>query len=59
MTKKDYVKIASVIEKSVDCYQIDNEEHRVLSDLAQDLAVVFASDNDKFDQDRFLKACGL
>lgn len=58
MTKKDYVKIAGVIkeyrhQKRIEGYNWD------LSDLAQDLAVVFASDNPRFDQDRFLEACGL
>ena len=56
MTKKDYIKIAEVIRESRG-YGLDADE--VLSNLASDLAVVFQSDNDKFDQDRFLEACGL
>ena len=64
MTKKDYVKIAAVIKKSLEHYRpyyqhAGVEIPEALSNLAQDLAVVFASDNDKFDQDRFLEACGL
>lgn len=64
MTKKDYIKIADVIKKhrGTEPYLTDNE-NRLISlateDIAQDLAVVFASDNDKFDQDKFLEACGL
>ena len=68
MTKKDYVKIAAVIKYHInrdssliaglDSFD-DQIRYEELSDLAQDLAVVFLEDNPRFDQDRFLEACGL
>ena len=61
MTKKDYVKIAGVFIDSHQKLVATGKSYAldVLSDLAQDLAVVFASDNPQFNQDRFLEACGL
>lgn len=56
MTKKDYIKIADVIRQNFDGTDLTE---LVLPTLAMDLAVVFASDNPQFDQDRFLEACGL
>ena len=65
MTRQDYVKIAGVIKKSQE-FQHAHFSNIItmpicdaLSDLAQDLAVIFQSDNPRFDQDRFLEACGL
>jgi hypothetical protein len=64
MTKKDYVKIAAVIKTNsgLETY-LSDETNRIYkqaaSDIASDLAVVFQSDNNRFDQDRFLEACGL
>ena len=61
MTKKDYVKIAGIVKKQLNCHCdiCANCIVSIFSTLAQDLAVVFASDNPRFDQDRFLEACGL
>ncbi len=65
MTRKDYVKIAGVIKSELSSSVNDpNMPHNhgrwcATESIAQDLAVVFQSDNDKFDQDKFLEACGL
>ena len=65
MTKKDFKAIADVIKYHIDSnsddpqFSIDRNCKLTLESLAQDLAVVFASDNPRFDQDRFLEACGL
>jgi hypothetical protein len=60
MTKKDYMKIAAMIKNTYGTLECsDSGMEYCLSDLVQGLAVVFASDNPRFDQGRFLKACGL
>ncbi len=66
MTKKDYIKIVAVIKKEIDRSKSNKTDQDYLNgrydatrDTALDLAVVFASDNPRFDQDRFLEACGL
>ena len=56
MTKKDYIKIAAVI-KGARHYDVNADE--MLSEVASNLATMFYQDNDRFDQDRFLKACDL
>ena len=45
MTKKDYIKIASIIK--------DNK----LDDAVDDFVIMFKKDNIRFDKERFLKAC--
>ena len=46
MTKKDYIKIASIIK--------DNKLNDVVVD---DFVIMFKKDNKRFDKERFLKAC--
>ena len=48
MTRKDYVLIAEVFSRFT-----EGEE------IARALAGALASDNDRFDRTRFLKACGV
>lgn len=55
MTKKDFNLIALVIMAQ----RNDKEESVMLDTLARDFARVFALQNSRFDQLRFLKACGL
>ena len=45
MTKKDYIKIASIIK--------DNK----LDDVVDDFVIMFKKDNKRFDKERFIKAC--
>lgn len=63
MTKKDYIKIATVIKKSMSYVSgaglHDLFGKALLSGLAEDLAIVFQSDNDNFNQDKFLDACSI
>lgn len=62
MTKKDYEKIAAVLRQNQGKYDLGNDNtppYVVLSDLASDLAVMLQFDNDRFNQDKFLEACGL
>lgn len=65
MTRKDYVAIAAVLRKRVDRLpdQGTTLEQRVrlaeVLEIAYRIADVFQRDNPRFDEDRFLKACGL
>ena len=52
ITKKDYKAIAEIIEE-----HLRNKE--VCLPFANELADYFEKDNEKFDKDRFLKACGV
>ena len=46
MTKKDYIKIASIIK--------DNKLNDVVVD---DFVIMFKKDNKRFNKERFIKAC--
>lgn len=52
MSKKDYIKIAEVLK-----YHRERDPSTVDS-IAFELALVFKLDNELFDKDRFMKACG-
>lgn len=48
MTRKDYIKIAAIIKaRGADV------------DLANDFADLLEDDNERFDRERFLTACGV
>lgn len=55
MTRKDYKKFAELIKD----YKADRGESILLSALVADLGYIFKQDNDRFDYDKFFKACGL
>ena len=64
MDSKDYIKIAEILSNRRECYRGNRDNaitppSEVLSDVAESLAIVFASDNPRFNQDKFLEACGL
>jgi len=57
-TQKHYVAIAKVIARKQEDWTSEGE-HRdnfAIRDVAEGLAVMFTVDNEKFDEDRFLKA---
>lgn len=56
MSKKDYVAIAATFKAEV---EKDNEGRQALYNVALQLADCFGKDNSRFDEDRFLKACGF
>ena len=58
MSKKDYVKVASIIH---DALQESGTYDAWASvyEVGQRLADMFAADNPRFDRDRFYKAAGL
>ena len=45
MTKKDYIIIAKIIKENK------------LNDGVNDFVIMFKKDNERFDKDRFIKAC--
>ena len=58
MTRKDYQKVADIIRKNLANSWDDSSEFTV-GNIAQDLAVMFFSDNERFNPSMFYKACGL
>lgn len=57
MSRKDYRAFASLIKAFKD--GADAGFNPNLRDLALGLSAVFAQDNERFDQEKFLVACGL
>ena len=51
MTKKDYIMIARVIKYNTYGNKL------ITSNLLNDLSIEFKKDNNRFDRDRFVKAC--
>ena len=46
MTKKDYIMIASIIK-----------DNKLNDDAVDDFVIMFKKDNERFDKERFIKAC--
>lgn len=59
MTRKDYIVLAAAIKKSGDIWDAENiyQSHR--TDIASEIADTLARDNSRFDNVRFLAACGV
>lgn len=56
LSKKYYEQIAAAFKAEV---EKDNEGRQALYNVALQLADAFGKDNERFDEDRFLKACGF
>tara|TARA_R100000805_G_C3606175_1_gene106642 strand:+ start:245 stop:421 length:177 start_codon:yes stop_codon:yes gene_type:complete len=56
MTRKDYIKIASIIK---DNSVSDDKLIRYIAKdpLIKDFVIMFKKDNERFDKERFIKAC--
>lgn len=52
MTRKDYVATAEIINSYADEIKLN-----VLEDLVNDFIEMFATDNERFDSDRFWEEC--
>jgi hypothetical protein len=52
MTKKDYIKIASVLNQGVDQAN-DREQLELIGLLTGAFCRIFSADNPRFDEDRF------
>lgn len=65
MRKKDYQLIASAIRRTRTAKSLDkNQVRRLAADSALNLLIIdltatLASDNPKFDKDKFYTACGM
>lgn len=65
MTRKDYKLIAEAIKIALDSIGCgDSQEefnvwHSAIGSVAHGIAMSFAEDNPRFDQERFLDACGI
>jgi len=56
MSRKDYVAIAAIFKTEIEA----NEDSRQPAyNLALQIADYFGKENERFDEDRFLKACGF
>ena len=55
MTKKDYIKIAAVLNQGVDLAQ-DREQLELVGLLTGAVCRIFAADNPRFDEDKFKSA---
>lgn len=53
MTKKDYVLIAQAVA------EVGSRGYGDIGPVAHQIADALATDNPRFDRERFLKACGL
>ena len=64
MTKKDYELIAGAIHRSRTVSMLDKNtvrrqaKHAAISLVMTDLTATLAHENPKFDQDKFMAACG-
>lgn len=62
MTKKDYELIAGVIQGGLNYEQTFNDNEKgvkAVQSIAHTFAIVLASTNPRFNEDIFLKACGV
>ncbi len=60
MTRKDYILIAAAIKAAATEYPDERPDAKQQQeDVAFSIAEALASDNPRFDRERFLKACGV
>lgn len=57
MSKRDYEMLARVLRTNRRYSKVSPHAPVVIDDIARDLSVALASDNVKFDKQRFLAAC--
>jgi hypothetical protein len=57
MSKKHYETVARVLRVNRKYSEVSPDAAAVIDDIARDLSIAFASDNDRFDRARFLAAC--
>lgn len=56
MTRKDYQKFADLVRKYVSTEGKEGKEY--IEMFADDLSIILAEDNPRFDRDKFMRACG-
>jgi len=57
MTKKDYIAIAAVINRVHQAFDWDPAAQDAITSITDGLCRMLATDNPRFDRDRFMKAC--
>ena len=55
MTEKDYIIIAKIIKKNT--FRTTSDKLLSVDDVVDDFVTYFKNDNDRFDKERFIKAC--
>lgn len=58
MSKKHFIAITEVIRKQIEA-AVTNTAYSAAEAIARDFARIVASDNPRFDTQRFLRACGI
>lgn len=59
MTKRDYETVARVIRTNRAFHRADRSAGEIIDNIVGDLAVAFASDNERFNEERFVAACEM
>lgn len=59
MTKKDYELIASAFNRKIVTLEPNTPLYSVVADTAIYLATELQEENDKFNSEKFLEACGI
>lgn len=61
MTRRDYLKLSSALKEAIDRYNpvIHPNKRRGAEEAAQSIATAIGEGNPKFNQERFLKDCGV
>ena len=59
MTKKDYIKIAKIVSSNTLSHWSANMPYDKLKkdNIINDFVIMFKKDNNRFDKERFIKAC--
>ena len=57
MTRKDYVKVAEILSNYFATSVFDEQGEILFADLVDEFSLMFESDNERFDANRFAIAC--
>ena len=57
MTRKDYVKVAEILSNYFATSVFDEQGEILFADLVDEFSLMFETDNERFDADRFALAC--
>jgi hypothetical protein len=57
MTRKDYVKVSEILSNYFATSVFDEQGEILFADLVDEFSLMFETDNERFDADRFAIAC--
>ena len=57
MTRKDYIKVAEILSNYFATSVFDEQGEILFADLVDEFSLMFESDNERFDANRFALAC--